>query len=122
MSEASLSSVEAPPSCTESEPAPARGEVEVVGEGEVVREGEVVGEGEAVREGEAVAVGEGEAVCEGERDPLGELRASLGLPVRSGGTPINSNLDVTLRRVGIALLAAGTGFLLLWRVMTWLNA
>ena len=114
MSEASLSSVEAPPSCTESEPAPARGEV--------VREGEVVGEGEAVREGEAVAVGEGEAVCEGERDPLGELRASLGLPVRSGGTPINSNLDVTLRRVGIALLAAGTGFLLLWRVMTWLNA
>jgi len=55
-------------------------------------------------------------------DPLAEMRASLGLPHRTGGTPIHSNLDVTLRRLGWGMLILGTVFLLLWRILSWVNA
>ncbi|MBL4848333.1 MAG: hypothetical protein JKY65_22670 [Planctomycetes bacterium] len=50
------------------------------------------------------------------------MRASLGLPERSGGEPISANLDVTLRRAGITLVVVGTGFLFLWRLLTWLDS
>lgn len=67
-------------------------------------------------------VGEGTTTPAEERDPLHEIRAGLGLPQRSGGTPISSNLDVTLRRLGIGMLILGTSFLLLWRILSWVNA
>ena len=55
-------------------------------------------------------------------DPLAQMRASLGLPHRSGGNPIDSNLDVTLRRLGWGMLGLGTVFLLLWRILSWVDA
>lgn len=54
-------------------------------------------------------------------DPLQALRASLGLPERRGGTPINADLEPILRKGGYLLLGLGTVFLALWRILTWLE-
>lgn len=45
----------------------------------------------------------------------------MGLPERQGGTPIDADLQPFLRKAGIFMLALGTGFLALWRVLTWLQ-
>lgn len=55
-------------------------------------------------------------------DPMRAMRANLGIPERRGGTPIHSNLDVTLRRLGWGMLALGTACLVLWRVLSWVHA